>query len=212
MWYLYLDESGDLGFDFVNKKPSRFFTIAILALQGQETNRKLGQAVWRTLRRASHSGGARPREIKGSETPLRVKRQFYEQVRDLSWAVYAVTLNKRQVYERLTREKERLYNYVARLALDRIPFEKADTRVELIVDRSKGKPEIHDFNQYVVRQLQGRLDPKVPLNINHLRSHETPGLQAADLFCWGVFRKHEKRDEAWFSIFRERVRLDRLFL
>ncbi len=27
MWNLYLDESGDLGFDFVNKKPSKFFTI-----------------------------------------------------------------------------------------------------------------------------------------------------------------------------------------
>jgi len=25
--YLYLDESGDLGFDFKNKKPSRFFVI-----------------------------------------------------------------------------------------------------------------------------------------------------------------------------------------
>lgn len=25
MWYLYLDESGDLGFDFVNSKPSKFF-------------------------------------------------------------------------------------------------------------------------------------------------------------------------------------------
>ena len=28
MWYLYLDESGDLGFDFVNKKPSRFLLYA----------------------------------------------------------------------------------------------------------------------------------------------------------------------------------------
>lgn len=27
--YLYLDESGDLGFDFENKKPSRFFVITI---------------------------------------------------------------------------------------------------------------------------------------------------------------------------------------
>ncbi len=34
MWYLYLDESGDLGFDFVNKKPSKFFTITILVIKG----------------------------------------------------------------------------------------------------------------------------------------------------------------------------------
>lgn len=32
MWFLYLDESGDLGFDLVNKKSSKFFTVAILAV------------------------------------------------------------------------------------------------------------------------------------------------------------------------------------
>jgi len=31
MWWLYLDESGDLGFDFISKKPSEYFTICILA-------------------------------------------------------------------------------------------------------------------------------------------------------------------------------------
>ena len=50
MWYLYLDESGDLGFDFVNKKPSKFFTIAILAVKGVENNRRLIKGVKVTLR------------------------------------------------------------------------------------------------------------------------------------------------------------------
>ena len=44
MWYLYLDESGDLGFDFVNKSPSKFFTIAILVLNSTNDNRKLIKA------------------------------------------------------------------------------------------------------------------------------------------------------------------------
>lgn len=50
MWYLYLDESGDLGFDFVNKRPSKFFTVAVLAIQG-ENNKKLLKAIKITLRR-----------------------------------------------------------------------------------------------------------------------------------------------------------------
>jgi len=50
MWWLYLDESGDLGFDFVNKKPSKFFTIAILATSSEETNRAFKWSVKRTLR------------------------------------------------------------------------------------------------------------------------------------------------------------------
>jgi len=41
MWYLYMDESGDLGFDFVNKKPSKFFTITIVGFNGVSINRSL---------------------------------------------------------------------------------------------------------------------------------------------------------------------------
>jgi hypothetical protein len=44
-----LDESGDLGFDFVNKKPSKFFTITVLAVR-DDNQRKLAKAVKITLR------------------------------------------------------------------------------------------------------------------------------------------------------------------
>ena len=50
MWYLYLDESGDLGFDFVNKN-RQIFTVAILALSTRDANRQLIKAVRITLRR-----------------------------------------------------------------------------------------------------------------------------------------------------------------
>ena len=51
MWYLYLDESGDLGFDFVNKKPSRFFTVTILLVKGVENNRALINGIKKTINR-----------------------------------------------------------------------------------------------------------------------------------------------------------------
>ncbi len=51
MWYLYLDESGDLGFDFVHKRPSNFFTVTILVVKGMENNRALANAVKKTIRR-----------------------------------------------------------------------------------------------------------------------------------------------------------------
>lgn len=82
----------------------------------------------------------------------------------------------------------------------------------LAVDRSKGKAEIRDFNTYIFRQLQGRLDPKVVLRIDHLTGPEEPALQAADLFSWGIFRKYEKDDSAWFDNFRDRVRFDEIYL
>lgn len=132
--------------------------------------------------------------------------------KDLKFELYALTLNKRRVFERLTREKERVYNFIARLVLDQIPFRLADDCVQLIVDRSMGRHEIREFNDYVVRQLQGRLNPKVPLHINHALSHAEPALQAADLFAWGIFRKYERGDAEWRENFQEKIRYDEVYL
>ena len=212
MWFLYLDESGDLGFDFVNKKPSKFFTITILAIRGPVNNRMLIKAVKKTLSRKLHRKKSSTSELKGTKTVLEIKKYFYTQAKDLEFAIYALTLNKKRVYERLTKDKERVYNYISRLVLDKIPFEKAQEPVILILDKSKTQKQIWDFNQYIIRQLKGRLDPKVPLDIKHQDSQQYYGLQAVDLFCWGIFRKYEHNDSKWLEIFREKVAFEEQYL
>lgn len=210
VWFLYLDESGDLGFDFFGKKPTRFFTVAILALRDTGNNRHLINAVKKTIRRKLRQ--KTNAELKGSHTSFEVKRYFYSLVKPIRFGVYALTLNKRRVYEELTQKKDRVYNFIARQVLDQVPIEKASTRVQLVIDRSKNRREIGEFNSYIVRQLQAWLDPKVPLDIYHQRSHENLGIQAADLFSWGVFRKHEGEDVKWYDVFREKVLYDDRYL
>jgi hypothetical protein len=215
MLWLYLDESGDLGFDFVNKRPSRFFTVCVVAVGNRQTNLAMKQAIRRTLRRKLNPPKKRSRmveEVKGSGTILAVKRFAWRMVGGLDFGIYAMTLNKRRVYERLIQEKERIYNYVARQVMDRIPLEGAAGSVQLVVDRSKSQRQIADFNRYIERQLQGRLEPGVALDFVHGNSREWAGLQWADLFAWGIHRKHEHRDLAWFDVFREKVRFDGVFL
>ena len=215
MWWLYLDESGDLGFDFVNKKPSRFFTICILATSRTETNRVLKRAVKRTLRNKVNTRGHRSRmvmELKGSASTGSVKEYAWRQMATATFGLYALTLNKRKVYARLAADKERVYNYVARKVIDRIPFEKAAGGIALVVDRSKNQAQIKDFNEYIRRQLEGRIDPSVSLDFMHEDSRRSPGLQFADLFAWGIFRKYESQDEEWYSLFKDKVYCDDIFL
>ena len=151
MWYLYLDESGDLGFDFINKKPSNFFTITILAVSCFKNNRKILKAVKTTLRR-KFSEKDKVVELKGREIDLSVKKYLYKQLKDIKFGLYAITLNKRKVYEELSRAKSRVYNYISKKVLEQIPFEKnSNDRVELIIDKSMSKPEIVEFNSYIRR-------------------------------------------------------------
>lgn len=212
MWFLYLDESGDLGFDFVNKKPSKFFTVAIVAVRGVTANRALINSVKHTLKRKLRKK-AHSAEIKGSKTSVEILRYFYDQCKEIEFGIYSLTLNKRRLFEHLAKDKARIYNYVARLVMDRIPLERAGTRIYLIVDKSKARSEIEEFNAYIMRELKSRIDPKVPVDIFHHSSHENLGLQAVDMFCWGIFRKYEKRDSRWFSVFwQEKGRYDSLYL
>lgn len=197
MWFLYLDESGDLGFDF--------FTVCILAVRGVEHNRRILSAVKKTIRRKL-ARGVRP-ELKGARTSLEVKKHFYNQVAGIPFDIYTMTLNKRRVYDELTRRKERVYNHRASGARP----DSSRGRHDPCLSRHRSEQEqreIADFNGYIATQLQGRLDPRVPLNVYHHRSTENPGLQAADLFSWGIFRKHERNDAAWFDVFRSKVRYD----
>lgn len=215
MFYLYLDESGDLGFDFVNKKPSKFFIVTILAVNGDIENRILFKSVGKTLRRKLNPKGKRKRivfELKGTKTTLEIKKYFYEQVRKINFYIYTITLNKKRVYEYLIKDKSRVYNFIARNVLDQIPFKEANLRIELIIDKSKSKPEIVEFNSYIRRQLEAKIDPKIPLNIHHLNSTENCGLQAVDMFSYGIFEKYERKRKDWFNIFKGKVKYDSVYL
>lgn len=209
MVYLYLDESGDLGFDFFAKKPSRYFTVAILAVKGVENNKHLLNAVAKTLKRKCRR---KMPELKGSHTSIEVKRYFHSLVSPIPFTIYALTLNKKRVYNDLARKKDRVYNFIARKVLDQISLEEASTRIQFIIDKSKSTQEIKEFDDYIVRQLKGRIDPIVPLDIYHHTSHENLGLQAVDLFSWGIFRKYEHKTLDWYNVFKEKIRYDERYL
>ncbi|MBU4312324.1 MAG: DUF3800 domain-containing protein [Candidatus Omnitrophica bacterium] len=215
MWFLYLDESGDLGFDFVSKKPSNYFTITILAISDYARNRAIIKAAAKTLKRKLNRKLFKRRvvhELKASETTLDIKKYLYKQMKDVKFGIYSITLNKRRVYKELAEKKSHVYNYISRLVLDKIPFEEAPERVYLTIDKSKSKLEIQEFNKYIITQLKGRLDPKIPLDIYHFDSIENKGLQVADMFCWGIFRKYERKDLDWYDVFNDKVIFDDLYL
>ncbi|HEY1785193.1 MAG TPA: DUF3800 domain-containing protein [Pirellulales bacterium] len=211
MWNLYLDESGDLGLDFELKKPSGFLTIAILATNQRETVTAIRSAVRKTLHRKVNRRKKTTNELKGSRTTIAVKRYFYQQIERFEFGIYAITLDKRSAHEQVGRNagtKERLYNFIAHEVLKAIPLEDAGGAVELVVDKSKGKRQVADFNTSIRFQLESRLDPRIKLSIFHRNSCDDSGLSAIDLFCWGIARRHERADDEWYNDFREKIRLD----
>ncbi|MEW6262162.1 MAG: DUF3800 domain-containing protein [Thermodesulfobacteriota bacterium] len=213
-WYLYLDESGDLGYNPDKEGKSRFFTVCVLAVSSRERNKIITSAIRKTIKHKLNPPGKRNRlvpELKGSRTSLEVKRYFFRQLSGVRFGIYALTLNKSRLYPELQKKKEITYNYLARLIMDCIPLESASEGVNLILDKRKSRPEILDFNHYLTKAFADRLHPNVIFRITHEDSAANLGLQAVDMFCYGFFRKYEKSDDTWFNIFKGKVLYDTVY-
>lgn len=212
-----MDESGDLGFEFNGKNPSHKFVITLLVCEGQEVSRGFKKAIRRTIRNKLNRKKTNRRvvqELKGTQTTIAVKRYFYGQCPVDGWGIYTIALNKKRVNANLqtTVGKKKLYNFLARILLQQVDLDNPGNAVTLVIDKSKNKDEIADFNNYVSNQLEALLPLDVPLNIYHERSHENTGLQAVDLFCWGVFRKYEQEDDQWYKEFGAKIAYESEYL
>lgn len=215
--FIYLDESGDLGFDFTKRNTTRKFVVTFLVCYSRPARKAFEKAVRRTLKNKLNRGKKKTRivtELKGTKTTLQVKQYFFRHVDNNDWGIYTLALNKRRVNTDLRTKpgKEKLYNYLSNFLLQKLPLTNITGSVELAADKRKNKAEIRDFNQYLSRQLRDFLPQRANLLIRHLSSAEAAGLQAADLFCWGVFRKYEHGDISWYDIFKDKIKFETEYL
>jgi hypothetical protein len=209
MSYLYLDESGNLGHEFQSTGVSRHFVITILEIPDDGAKKAIEKAIERTMKNKIRGKSKLQRnlitELKGAKTSFAFKNYFYSQVASVPFKLYAVILDKKRFVNHLQVNENRVYNFVAHLAIKEFPLERATPRVTLVLDRSKSKPEIRAFNQYLLNQLEARLPPQIPLDIFHDDSQKNKPIQAVDLFAWGIYRKYEAGDTEWYEVFRSKI-------
>ncbi|NIA06726.1 MAG: DUF3800 domain-containing protein [Actinobacteria bacterium] len=214
--FIFLDESGDLGFDFSKSKTTRKFVITLLICDTNNAQKDFRKAVTRTLKRlnARRNKSRKVIELKGVRTALRYKISFFRYLKREDWRIYCLALNKVRVNPSLRSKlgKKKLYNFLALHLLKQLPLADVHSNVELVVDRSKNKEEIRDFNQYMANYIQGGLPLNTAFETIHLRSTESTGLQAVDLFCWGVFRKYESGDERWYKMYKHKIGFETEYL
>ncbi|MGD9641372.1 MAG: DUF3800 domain-containing protein [Elusimicrobiales bacterium] len=191
MLYIYLDKSGDLGFDFADKRTSNFFTICVLALKGQRNDRAIANAVKPELTSDA--------------------KHFYKRVEDIEFGLYAVTLDKRKAYTMPSFDKDRVYSFIAGLTFKGLNLRDTAVRLTLRAGTpGQGKGEI-PLDDYILDQIKGWISPEMPLRIFQKSSIESFGLQAAGLFARGFHSKHEKENLGWYPVFKEKIRAERLY-
>ena len=205
MSYIYLDESGDLGFDFSKKKTSKYFVVTFLFVDKPRPVGKIVQKVFKgfTKKQVKAHGGTLHAYKESPKTRQRVLTGLNE--KDVS--ILAVYLNKQKVYTKLQDEKQVLYNYVTNILLDRIMTRKlvpTDKRIELIASRRDTNKFLNEnFKSYLKDQVSQ--NHKLDLHVSIKTPHEEKCLQVVDMASWTLFRKREHGDESYYNLIKSKV-------
>lgn len=208
---LFIDESGDLGFDFDKRGTSTHFAITALVLESHGSRKILEKGVERTLKNKINIGKRAKdptKELKGHKTSIEVKQYLWRQIQACDFSLYVICVRKCDLPAHLRGHQERTYNYLARLIVEKIPLDRADSSVHVEIDKSKNSAERQIFNAYLGKHIEARLNPRVGLTMLHVKSEDSKAIQAVDMLCWGITRKYALGDSTWYDSFRERIALE----
>jgi len=171
MAYIFLDESGDLGFNFTKEKTSKHFVITFLFTNNKLPIERIVKKIFRSFSK---------KEIKNHHGVLycykerpKTRQMLLNLLKGKDISIIAIYLNKRKVYTKLQDEKHVLYNYVTNILIDRVYTKKlipTDKPIELIASRRETNKFLNqNFCNYIKYQVQSnhKLDITVEIKSPH---------------------------------------------
>lgn len=201
MAYIFLDESGDLGFDFKKKRTSKFFVVTVLFVEQKRPVEKLIRKVHAGLRKKYKMRTSVLHATK--EDPVNIAR-ICRGLIIKHCKVMTIYLDKFKVYTNLRDEKHVLYNYIVNILLDRIINRRIVSKKDKIVlvasRRETNKFLNENFREYLRRQIKNNHETEFVVEIK--TPAEEKCLQAADMASWSIFRKYEYKDETFYQILK----------
>jgi hypothetical protein len=213
MSYIFLDESGDLGFNSAKKKTSKYFVITFLFTENKNKIEKLVKKVFRSItikkgKKSRHTGVLHAHK----ESP-KIRIKLLNLIYKEAIYVIAISLNKKKVFTNLRKDPHFLYGFVANILLERIYDKKLSTKdgnVVLIASlREKNKILNENFKNYLTSQLKTKHKKDIEVVIK--TPHEEKCLQAVDFICWAINRKIEHKDDSYYKLIEDKAKITELF-
>jgi len=204
MAYIFLDESGDLGFDFTKKKTSKFFVITCLFIGDKRPIEKIIKKTHSELKKKHKRRFGVLHAVK--ESPV-IRQRLLKRLNEKDCIVITIYLNKKRVYTKLQEEKAVLYNYVANILLDRIYSKKlipTDKKAEIIASKKETNKFLNEnFKNYLNNQMKNR--HKIDVAIQIKTPSQEKALQAVDFISWAIFRKYEYGDDSYYNVIKNKI-------
>lgn len=205
MSYIFLDESGDLGFDFTKRKTSSVFVITFLFVNHKDPVERIIKKVFKSftrLERAFHHGCLHCHK----EKP-KVRNQVLNLLNEKDISIMAVYLNKKKVYTKLQDEKHVLYNYVTNILIDRVYSKKLvplNEKISLVASRRETNKFLnHNFKRYLENKVAE--NHKLSIEVSIKTPNEEKSLQVADFASWAIYRKMQYNNDSYYNLIKQKI-------
>lgn len=205
MAYIFLDESGNLGFDFTRSKTSEYFIVTLLFVENKDSIEKSVKKIFKSFtpkERKFHHG-----TLHAYKETSKTRNKLLVELSKKDMSVISLYLNKKKVHTRLQETKHALYNYVTNILLDRLYTKHLvpiNQQICLIASRRETNKFLNDnFKSYLKRQVQN--NHKLDIEIKIMAPHSEKSLQAVDMLCWAIFRKHEHGDNSYYDVIKQKI-------
>lgn len=206
MPYIFLDESGDLGF---GERSSRWFVLTVVLT---DNHRKIEKCVKR-VHRGLQKKYQRVKELHAYHSDSITKKRILQLLAETeSLKIFCIILNKKKIYINLRQQKNYLYNYTANILLASLHNKRAlksDGQVQIIIDQRETNKFLRtNFENYLKSHLVRRNNNKFDIKIKP--SHTEKCLQAVDFISWAIFRKYERGDYEYYEIIKDKIQEENL--
>lgn len=196
--YIYLDESGDLGFD---SNSSKHIVIALLITK---TPIHIGRCIKKIRQRKLKKKLKELPEIKFNKSNDHIRELTLTCIAKEPIEVAYVVLDKNSVNPARHNHKQEIYNFITGYLMCCLSFENT-THSKLIVDKRISKKVLRaDFDQYVKQKVIFKVD------ITHENSMYNQCLQATDFIAGAIFQKYEFADSRFYDIIKNQIKISKL--
>jgi len=193
--YMYIDESGDLG-----EHGTKYFTIAGIIVDNPVTLSRIIKKLRKTKLKKKIKELP---EIKANNSNNRVKEFILRKLSQSDCKIIAIVINKKDIKKYLFDAKEKLYNYLCGILVNKIGIEVDN--LQIIIDQKHTNSLLReDLSNYLKNKICST-NNNLKLEVHHKISQSLNELQVVDFVAWSINRKFNVDDDYYFNIIKDKI-------
>lgn len=207
-YYLYFDESGNLGVK------DRYFVIACILTENPKELDNIMKKTLLYIKKTYKYTKWNGHELKANSCKPWIKEVIYNSIVSKDIEIAYIVGDKLWIEERLKNNNNLLYNYMLKILLDNFKYIFRNNKVNLILDNKTIKVKsFNSFKDYIDIHInyELKLNSDITVEYRDSSAKNAYNIQAADYIANAIFAKYEYGYEKYYEILDGKIKKIELY-